>query len=390
MRNRTTIQHRRGTKAEWVAANPVLAFGEVGVESDGSSIRQKTGDGKTRWNDLPHGGGSDPEIASWVEDAGTDTSAALTRNFLSRSINKTTDDGHGLLHAVDKSVNPHDTIRIDDSPGHTADIINLSHFGTSPNGEQAYAINIANNPGASGGFIMHQYSRVQPAIQLDNTDIASTIFIRNTQNQTMNPGGQGTGPFLQFMPYGQTKSLFFTDGLQWINNTSKDMLFRAMNPSVYGLGVQVDTDKTGLQVMKNGTGAGAALSVTNKGTGAGISIVQNGAGDGMRVIQLNSGSYAARYEGQNYGISAIVTGDGGIAFDITKSGTGNGTALRVANKGTGDILAGTNGSTNTYKIKFNGETEQFANGVGHVMRSPDGTRYRLTMSNAGELTITPA
>lgn len=49
----TTIQLRRGTAAQWAAANTVLAEGEPGMETDTSSL--KVGDGVTAWNDLPYG-----------------------------------------------------------------------------------------------------------------------------------------------------------------------------------------------------------------------------------------------------------------------------------------------------------------------------------------------
>lgn len=46
----TQIQVRRGTAAAWVAANPILAQGELGYEIDDHGI--KVGDGSTAWNTL--------------------------------------------------------------------------------------------------------------------------------------------------------------------------------------------------------------------------------------------------------------------------------------------------------------------------------------------------
>lgn len=45
------IRWRRGTAAQWTAANPVLAMGEPGVEVDTGTL--KIGDGATAWVDLP-------------------------------------------------------------------------------------------------------------------------------------------------------------------------------------------------------------------------------------------------------------------------------------------------------------------------------------------------
>jgi len=44
------IQYRRDTAANWTAANPVLALGEPGYETD--TKRRKVGDGATAWNSL--------------------------------------------------------------------------------------------------------------------------------------------------------------------------------------------------------------------------------------------------------------------------------------------------------------------------------------------------
>jgi hypothetical protein len=44
------MQVRRGTAAQWTAANPVLAQGEFGLETDTGRI--KVGDGATAWNSI--------------------------------------------------------------------------------------------------------------------------------------------------------------------------------------------------------------------------------------------------------------------------------------------------------------------------------------------------
>ena len=44
------IQLRNDTASAWTMANPILAQGEIGIESD--SLKQKIGDGITAWNTL--------------------------------------------------------------------------------------------------------------------------------------------------------------------------------------------------------------------------------------------------------------------------------------------------------------------------------------------------
>ena len=46
------FQLRRGTAAEWTAANPILRAGEPGVESDTDKF--KMGNGVTTWSGLPY------------------------------------------------------------------------------------------------------------------------------------------------------------------------------------------------------------------------------------------------------------------------------------------------------------------------------------------------
>lgn len=50
------IQYRRGTAAEWTAANPTLAVGEPGYETDTGKF--KVGTGAAAWNSLPYSSGN--------------------------------------------------------------------------------------------------------------------------------------------------------------------------------------------------------------------------------------------------------------------------------------------------------------------------------------------
>ena len=52
------IQLRRGTASEWSTANPILAEGEMGLETD--TLQFKIGDGLTAWNSLSYGFSATP------------------------------------------------------------------------------------------------------------------------------------------------------------------------------------------------------------------------------------------------------------------------------------------------------------------------------------------
>lgn len=85
------IQLRRGTAAQWTAANPVLAQGEPGIETN--TGKQKFGDGVTAWNFLPYaskgdtgaqgapGVADDASIAAQVTNPASATATALSAAY---------------------------------------------------------------------------------------------------------------------------------------------------------------------------------------------------------------------------------------------------------------------------------------------------------------------
>lgn len=56
----TQFQHRRDTAANWASNNPVLAAGELGLDT--TSKRFKMGDGSTAWNSLVYANDSESLI----------------------------------------------------------------------------------------------------------------------------------------------------------------------------------------------------------------------------------------------------------------------------------------------------------------------------------------
>lgn len=56
------IQFRRGTAAEWTSANPVLAQGEMGLETDTNQF--KIGNGINNWSTLSYGGIQGPPTST--------------------------------------------------------------------------------------------------------------------------------------------------------------------------------------------------------------------------------------------------------------------------------------------------------------------------------------
>ncbi len=72
------IQLRRGTAAQWTSANPTLAAGELGVETDTDLF--KLGDGATAWSSLAYGGvkGEDADLDTALTGYSAGSNTALT------------------------------------------------------------------------------------------------------------------------------------------------------------------------------------------------------------------------------------------------------------------------------------------------------------------------
>src|SRR5947207_11560385 len=73
----TRMQQRRGTAADWAAANPVLADGEIGFVTDTGEF--KLGNGSTAWNALPA-----PYIPKGLADAIGDLLVGTADNTVGR------------------------------------------------------------------------------------------------------------------------------------------------------------------------------------------------------------------------------------------------------------------------------------------------------------------
>jgi|TARA_R100001460_G_scaffold1402_2_gene5409 hypothetical protein len=74
------IQIRRDTASNWTSANPTLAQGELGIETDTSKI--KVGDGSTAWNSKTYL----VDVGSYITASSTDTLTNKTIAFASNTL----------------------------------------------------------------------------------------------------------------------------------------------------------------------------------------------------------------------------------------------------------------------------------------------------------------
>jgi hypothetical protein len=73
----TVIKSRAGTASQWTSANPVLAVGEMGVETD--TRKFKFGTGAAAWSSISYAVGSvalEGVVIDWVDIVGKPTTFA--------------------------------------------------------------------------------------------------------------------------------------------------------------------------------------------------------------------------------------------------------------------------------------------------------------------------
>ena len=88
----TTIKLRRGTAAQWTSANPVLAAGEMGIETD--TQRSKFGDGATAWSALAYTVGNSSGIGSIAWTSVTDKPTEFPPEAHTHTKSEITDFAH--------------------------------------------------------------------------------------------------------------------------------------------------------------------------------------------------------------------------------------------------------------------------------------------------------
>ena len=168
----TRMQQRRGTAAQWTAANPTLAAGEIGFETDTSKF--KMGNGSSAWSALTYFANA-AELAAIV-DAAPETLNTL--NELAAALN---DDPNFFANIADS----------------IADNIDLHNVTTGVHGIANTALlatltNVSTAQTAAEGF-------ATTAITTHNTDttgvhgIADTAALATTANVTTAIGNAVTG-----------------------------------------------------------------------------------------------------------------------------------------------------------------------------------------------------
>lgn len=93
------VIQRNDTAARWKEVNPVLAMGEIGIETDGAK-GYKIGDGVTRWNDLAY----PANPTSVVQESGTSETAVMSQKAVSEQIGEVEDEIENIKSSFGDSI----------------------------------------------------------------------------------------------------------------------------------------------------------------------------------------------------------------------------------------------------------------------------------------------
>ncbi|MDR7083166.1 hypothetical protein J2X01_002459 [Arthrobacter ginsengisoli] len=177
-------------------------------------------------------------------------------------------------------------LNFNDNQSAKGSILNIDHRGDGTGNQvspgQTYGLDIHNYPGAKSALVIHQYSSVERAVIIDNTGAKPAIEINNTRNDVLNPGSDGIGDYLLLRDH--NNAIFRLD---------KDLVVRLAGPKTLtvihtaakAFSVQTAGTYNGdtMDIVKSGSGLGAALKIVNFGTGPCLQIRQDGLGNALEI-----------------------------------------------------------------------------------------------------------
>jgi hypothetical protein len=178
----TRMQQRRGTAAQWAAANPVLAAGEIGFETDTNKF--KMGNGSSAWTALEHFTNSAALVA--LLQGAPDALNSLQE--LAAAINNDPD----FFTNIDESIS--DNIDLHNVTTNVHGIANTSLLATTANVATAKTEAIADAATAAGQALSSHNNLTTGVHGIDNTaNLATTssvsTAISNHNDETENVHG---------------------------------------------------------------------------------------------------------------------------------------------------------------------------------------------------------
>lgn len=235
-----------------------------------------------------------------------------------------------------------------------------------------YGIEIYNSDGANRALVVHQYSAASAAVQIDNTDNQPAIYVQNTDNETLNPGGVGSGDVLYFADHGTARCRITGHGTLLLVPTA---------------GAPFQT----LDVVGNASSTRACAVFRQNGGGTGVIVIQGAGGDSFYPFQIQGRTRAAEFYTTQDGANSVVV--------VDKKGTGAGVGLTVTNRGTGLSVDIRSASASLFAVTAAGLPQWVAAGNQQTTVGAAGaasalpatpTKYLQVVDSAGTTLVVPA
>lgn len=186
----TTIKLRRDTAANWTAANPTLALGEPGIETDTRKV--KYGDGVTAWTTLQYAVGSTSYTGTITSVTGSGTINGLTLSGSGTSGSVTLTLG-GNLSLAQTDI----TTALGYTPLQSSSL-SVSTLSASGGGSLSYSSGVFTfTPPVIGSYSLPTASTsVLGGVKIDGSTITlngSNQLVANYTNYTLPTAGVGSG-----------------------------------------------------------------------------------------------------------------------------------------------------------------------------------------------------
>jgi len=218
-----------------------------------------------------------------------------------------------------------------DTTGGTLSLIRSEHYSAATGDYGIEVHNYADNPssptpgaGANTAIVIHQYSDLtgSSALQIDSTRSQPMISLTNSQNSATSAGTQGTSPYFSFNGYGLTTPTVRTQ-LGYLNDA---LVFGSTDPLVQF------TFNNGLNVANANTQTTSALAITNLGTQSALSATTTSNTFLTNMQGLQNGGYYSTSTNGGTALTVVKNATGaGVGLAITNLGTGN--SWQVSNSG---------------------------------------------------------
>ena len=315
------IQVRRGTASEWTAANPTLAAGEMGVETDTRKI--KVGTGSTAWTSLSYIASDAPGITEIAQDA---IDQALS---MGSGLTKSYNDGTNTISlGIDSTVVALKSYVDDQITGldnaAAADYVLLADVGN------------AGGPAkldADGNLLVPKSSIILEGSSADAHETTITVTNPTADRTITLPNASGTVALTSdLQPYATTEAL----------NSVVASLNVHEAVAVATTAQLAATYTAGTSDLHNGTGIGATLTLNSNGV-----LVIDGYTVGIydRVLVKNQSNFL------HNGIYELTTvGTASVAAVLTRSADYNNSLVQTPGSiAQGDVVFVTDGTSNRLK-----------------------------------------